>query len=113
MYTDGSIVTDPGFHSIGVWYRLVGVDRETSGGGETSVESDEDRFDGRPSLITDRTRVENCAGVEAMSHAIVPPFHCSARVRRENMEGATRTCQRRILPRGRYSTGWYRSDLVA
>jgi len=83
LHANCGIVTDPGYHSVGIWQRLVRVHRETTGRRETGVESDEDRFDGHPSLITNQTRIENRAGVEAMGHTIIPPFHCSARVRCE------------------------------
>jgi len=83
FHADSGIVTDPGFHSVGICNRLVRVHREATGRCETGVESDEYCFDVRPYLITDCTSVQNRAGVEAVGYAILPPLDCRARVRRE------------------------------
>jgi len=83
LHADGSIVTNPGFHSIGIGQRLSGVYGETSGRGETGVKSDEDCLNGRPSLFVDRTRVRNYVCVEAVGNTIIPPLDCGARVRCE------------------------------
>ena len=87
LHTNGGIVTNPSFHSVCIWHRHVRVYRETTGRCETGIEPDEDRFDRRPSLIVNRTRVEDRAGVEAMGNTIVPPFYCVTRVGREECEG--------------------------
>ena len=80
------IVTDPGSHPIGVWHRFIRVYLEVARRRETGVESDEDRLDSHPSSIANRTFAVDCAGVEAVGHAVVPPFHCGAQVRSEECE---------------------------
>ena len=57
LHANSGIVTDPGFHPIGIWHRHVRIYRETTGRRKTGIEPDEDRFDCRPSLIANRTRV--------------------------------------------------------
>jgi len=78
FHADSGIITDPGFHSVGVWDG--GMYREDTGRCETGVESDKYCFDGRPSLVID---IRNCESVEAVGYAILLPFDYSTRVRHE------------------------------
>lgn len=80
---NGGIVTDPSSRSVFIWQRIVRVYGETTGRRETGIKSDENRFDSGPSLIINRTRVKNRAGMETVCYAIVPPSHYDAWIRRK------------------------------
>ena len=83
MHADGDVVTNPSFHSVAIGERVIRVYGEAARRRETGVESDEDCFNGSPSLFTGQTRGKNRACVEAMGYTIVIPCGCSGRVRHE------------------------------